>query len=155
VLWVICTTRSNALAQESVVPRLIAFNGMLKGGNGVPLNGVIGVEFAMYQEQSGGAPVWTEVQNLQLDAQGKYSTLLGARQPGGLPAQLFTGSEPRWLGVRAQTPGEEEQPRVLLVSVPYALKAADADTIGGKPVSAFVLAVPESGTPASNNTSTV
>src|SRR5262249_35155816 len=48
--------------------------------------------------------------------------------------------EPRWLGVLAQIPGEPEQPRVLLVSVPYALKAADADTIGGKPASAFVLA---------------
>jgi hypothetical protein len=37
-------------------------------------------------------------------------------------------------------PGEAEQPRVLLVSVPYALKAADAETLGGKPLSAFVLA---------------
>src|SRR3990170_1578308 len=34
----------------------------------------------------------------------------------------------------------EEQPRILLVSVPYALKAADAETLGGKPASAFVLA---------------
>ena len=30
--------------------------------------------------------------------------------------------------------------RVALISVPYALKAADADTIVGKPLSAFVLA---------------
>src|SRR4029077_12206102 len=36
-------------------------------------------------------------------------------------------------------------PRVLLVSVPYALKAADADTLGGKPLSSFVLANPVSG----------
>src|SRR5258708_37647341 len=36
--------------------------------------------------------------------------------------------------------GEQEQPRVLLLSVPYALKAADAETIGGLPPSAFVLA---------------
>ena len=31
------------------------------------------------------------------------------------------------------------QPRVLLVSVPYALKAGDAATLGGLPASAFVL----------------
>jgi hypothetical protein len=31
-----------------------------------------------------------------------------------------------------------EQPRVLLVGVPYAFKAADADTLGGKPLSAFL-----------------
>src|SRR5207245_7367940 len=36
-----------------------------------------------------------------------------------------------------------EQPRVLLLSVPYALKAADAETIGGLPPSAFVLAAPQ------------
>jgi trimeric autotransporter adhesin len=33
--------------------------------------------------------------------------------------------------VRVQ--GQEEQPRVLLLSVPYALKAADAQTLGGLP----------------------
>jgi hypothetical protein len=36
--------------------------------------------------------------------------------------------------------GGEEQPRVLLLSVPYALKAADAETLGGKPASAFLQA---------------
>jgi hypothetical protein len=40
-------------------------------------------------------------------------------------------------------PGLEEQPRVLLVSVPYAMKAGDAETLGGKPLSAFVLAPSE------------
>ena len=37
--------------------------------------------------------------------------------------------------------GHTEQPRVLLVSVPYALKALDAETIGGKPASAFMMAL--------------
>jgi hypothetical protein len=40
--------------------------------------------------------------------------------------------------------GEAEQPRVLLVAVPYAMKAGDAATIGGLPPSAFVLATPVS-----------
>jgi hypothetical protein len=35
---------------------------------------------------------------------------------------------------------------VLLLSVPYALKAADAETIGGLPPSAFVLAAPSTST---------
>lgn len=39
-----------------------------------------------------------------------------------------------------QIAGEQEQSRVLLVAVPYALKAGDAETIGGLPPSAFVLA---------------
>ena len=44
----------------------------------------------------------------------------------------------RWLGVSVN--GAPEQPRVLLLSVPYALKAADAETIGGLPPSAFLRA---------------
>jgi hypothetical protein len=55
----------------------------------------------------------------------------------GVPLELFAAGEPRWLGVQVELPGEVE-PRVLLVSVPYALKASDADTLGGKPPSAFV-----------------
>jgi hypothetical protein len=53
---------------------------------------------------------------------------------------LFTSGEARWLGVQAE--GQGQQPRVLLLSVPYALKAADAETVGGLPASAFVLATP-------------
>src|SRR5713226_581774 len=77
---------------------------------------------------------------------------LRATKSEGLPLELFTSGEPRWLGVRVQLPGEVEQPRVLLVSVPYALKAADAETLGGKPASAFVLATPN-GTASGTSTS--
>ena len=49
--------------------------------------------------------------------------------------------------------GQVEQPRVLLVAVPYALKAADADTIEGKPASAFVLAAPAGSFPSNGSTS--
>ncbi len=40
--------------------------------------------------------------------------------------------------------GQAEMPRVVLLSVPYALKALDAETIGGKPASSFMLA-PQAG----------
>lgn len=43
-----------------------------------------------------------------------------------------------------QPEGQAEQPRVSLLSVPYALRAADAQTVGGLPASAFVLAAPPS-----------
>jgi hypothetical protein len=65
---------------------------------------------------------------------------MGATLAEGMPLELFTSGEPRWLGVQFNRAGESEQPRALLVSVPYALKAADADTLGGNPLSAFVLA---------------
>ena len=63
---------------------------------------------------------------------------LGASLSSGLPTDLFANGDARWLEV--QIPGQNPQPRALLVSVPYALKAADASTLGGLPASAFVLA---------------
>ena len=122
------------------VPRLVKFAGTLKDELGKPRNGVLGVTFAVYKEQEGGAALWLETQNVELDEQGHYAVLLGSSKSEGLPLELFLSGEPRWLGVQVDLPKEVEQARVLLVSVPYALKAADAETLGGKPLSSFVLA---------------
>ncbi len=124
----------------SALPRLVRFSGTAKDLNGSPLTGVVGITFALYSEQSGGAPLWLETQNATADSNGHYTALLGSTKPDGLPAELFTTEQARWVGV--QVSGQAEQPRVLLVSAPYALKAGDAETIGGLPPSAFVLATP-------------
>jgi hypothetical protein len=120
------------------VPRLVKFAGAFKDELGNPRTGVVGVTFALYKGQEGGAALWLETQNVELDEQGRYTVLLGATKSEGLPLELFTSGEPRWLGVQLNLPKELEQPRVLLVSVPYALKAADAETLGGKPASVFL-----------------
>ena len=73
-----------------------------------------------------------------LDGTGHYRVQLGATLANGVPMDLFATGEARWLEV--QIAGRPPQPRVLLASVPYALKAADAATLGGLPASAFVLA---------------
>src|SRR5580700_2015348 len=92
----------NPTSTASALPRLVRFGGVVKELDGNPLTGVVGITFAFYSEQTGGAA--------------------------------------RWVGV--QVSGQAEQPRVLLVSAPYAFKAGDAETIGGLPPSAFVLATP-------------
>jgi hypothetical protein len=125
------------------VPRLVKFAGTLKDELGKARTGVVGVTFAVYKEQEGGAALWLETQNVELDEQGRYTVLLGSSKSEGLPLDLFSAGEPRWLGVQVNLPKELEQQRVLLVSVPYALKAADAEMLGGMPASAFVLAQPE------------
>jgi hypothetical protein len=124
----------------SALPRLVRFGGTVKDLNGSPLTGVVGITFAFYSEKTGGAPLWLETQNATADGTGHYTVVLGSTKPDGLPAELFTSEQARWVGV--QVSGQAEQPRVLLVSAPYALKAGDAETIGGLPPSAFVLAVP-------------
>jgi hypothetical protein len=124
----------------SALPRLVRFGGTARDARGNPLTGVVGITFALYSEQSGGAALWLETQNITADSNGHYTALLGATRPEGLPANLFNNEQAHWVGVQVE--GQAEQPRVLLVSSPYALKAGDAETIGGLPPSAFVLAAP-------------
>jgi len=134
---------------SATVPRLVRFSGGAKDAQGRPLSGVVGITFALYQDQEGGAALWMEVQNVQLDGHGRYSALLGASTAEGVPLELFSANEARWLGVQPEN--QAEQPRVLLVSVPYALKAAEAESLGGKPASAYVLS-PTAGTAAASPT---
>jgi hypothetical protein len=146
-----CTSGANSCAQP--VPHLVKFSGVLKNTLGVPRTGVVSMRFVIYGDETRGTPLWQEVQNVRLDQQGHYEVMLGATGSEGISMELFTSGEPRWLGVQALLPGEEEQPRVLLVSVPYALEAADAQTLGGLPASAFMKAAPTAavlGTPGSN-----
>ena len=124
----------------ATVPRLVKFSGTLTDAGGRALGGAIGVTFALYEEERGGVPLWMETQNVQADGKGRYTTMLGSTRNDGIPAEVFASGPGRWLGVQPQ--GEAEGPRVLMVSVPYALKAADAETVGGLPPSAFVLAAP-------------
>jgi len=121
-----------------VVPRLVNYSGRATDAKGNIISGIAGITFSIYSEQEGGAPLWMETQNVTADSKGNYTVQLGASQSQGLPLDLFSSGEARWLGVRIN--GGEEQPRVLLLSVPYALKAADAQTLGGLPASAFVMA---------------
>ena len=118
------------------VPRLVKFSGLLRDASGNLLTDTVGITFAVYGEQTGGVPLWQETHNIQF-SQGHYTVFLGENTSGGIPPELFATGQTRWLGVRVLLPGEEEQPRVQLASVPYALKAVDADTLGGLPASAF------------------
>ena len=130
----------SAGSQLAGVPQLVNFSGRLTDVNGKTLTGVVGVTFLLYKDQQGGAPLWIETQNVTADKNGSYTVTLGVTSSEGLPVEVFANGEARWLAL--QVVGQAEQPRVLLVAVPYALKAADAETIGGLPPSAFVLASP-------------
>ena len=136
-------------ASTMAVPNLIRYSGTLKdtqGAASAPAS-TVGVTFAIYKQQDGGAPVWQETQNVTAAAGGQYSVILGSTTATGLPDDLFSQQEERWLGVQVQ--GQAEEARVLLVSVPYAFRAHEAETLGGLPASAFVKAAPD----ANNGTS--
>jgi hypothetical protein len=130
------TAQSNSTG--TVVPRLVNYPGRVVDGQGKPVAGPATVTFAIYKDEEGGERLWTETQNIRADEQGNYVAELGATERGGIPLALFNSGESRWLGVAVN--GRDERPRAMLLSVPYALKAADAETLGGLPASAFMRA---------------
>ncbi|MFZ0761237.1 MAG: hypothetical protein WAM69_14915, partial [Candidatus Sulfotelmatobacter sp.] len=131
------------------VPPLVNFSGTLTDADGKPMTGIVGVTFLLYKDQQGDSPLWLETQNVQPDRTGQYTVMLGSTSSTGLPSDIFVAGEAHWLGVQIE--GQAEQPRVLLVSAPYALKAGDAETIGGLPPSAFVLAAPPDSVVSANS----
>jgi len=151
LLTLLLTLAAMGQQASTAPPPLIQFSNIATDEGGNSLSGAVNITFSLYNGQQGGEPLWTETQNnIPLDPAGHYSVELGITKPTGVPTTLFTTGEARWLGV--QIAGQAEQPRVLLLSVPYALKAGDATTIGGLPPSAFVLAAPPIGAAAASTT---
>ncbi len=151
--FVTCLLASTSFAQQptaSSVPNLIRYSGTLNDVRAETASSApVGVTFAIYKQQDGGAPIWQETQNVTPDANGQYTVLLGSTTAAGVPDDLFSQQEQRWLGIQLQ--GGAEQPRVLMVSVPYAFKAQDAETLGGLPASAFVKAPSTDGSGSGSN----
>lgn len=138
ILMLLLSAVASLFAQTSTsVPQLVHYTGTLTGASGKPVTETASITFVIYSEPTGGEALWMETQEIHPDGTGHYAVELGAASQG-LPADLFTTTEARWLAIQA--PGELETARQRLVSVPYALKAGDAETLGGLPLSAFVLA---------------
>jgi endosialidase-like protein len=131
--------------QQPSVPRLINITGVYRPASGQPSAPVETVTLAIYADEQGGAPLWQETQTVAIDDRGRYSLLLGATVGSGIPIEIFGSGDAHWLGTRFERPGEVEGPRVRLTSVPYALRAAEADTLGGRPASDYQLAATATG----------
>ena len=134
------SNNSASAAATASVPPVIQFSNVATDAAGSPLTGTVAMTFALYNNVQGGVPLWTETQGVALDSTGHYSVYLGITKPNGVPVSLFTSGQAHWLGV--QIAGQAEQPRAFLVSVPYAMKAGDAATVGGIASSAFVMTSP-------------
>jgi len=117
---------------QTVVPQSMRYTGVAQDRAGDAVEAV----FRVYASQEGGEALWSETRHVTIGSDGNYSVLLGAATQGGLPQTVFADGQARWLGVSLERGPEE--PRVLLVSVPYAMKAADAETLAGVPAAEFV-----------------
>src|SRR5258708_22960997 len=59
------------------VPRVIKYSGTLKDTLGKTLSGIHAVNFLIYKDKQAGSALWMETQNVQADAAGNYSVLVG------------------------------------------------------------------------------
>lgn len=125
------------------VPNIIRFTGYLHDHQGNPVSGTHTVTTALFSVQQGGAALWQETQQVAADIDGRYSILLGATTAGGVALDLFTTGQAQWIDV--QSPDAAPMNRSRIVSVPYAMKAHDADTVGGIPASQLMRINPDTG----------
>src|SRR6266540_521550 len=142
---VIVRAQAQQPATTISVPRLINVTGIFRPADGNPAVQVEAVTLGIYADELGGAPLWQETQSLEIDPSGRYTLLLGATEASGVPLDVFSSGQARWLGMLWARPGEVEGPRMRLRSVPYALSASNAETLGGKPASAYILSPSASG----------
>jgi len=138
--WLPAQPLPTGQATLTTVPRLVRISGEFRPSAGQPAAPVEGITLFVYGEEYGGTPLWEESQNVTVGAGGQYTVLMGASQSEGMPLDLFHSGRTLWLGIQFNRPGESEQPRIRLVSVPFALKASDADSLGGRPASDYLLA---------------
>jgi hypothetical protein len=126
------------------VPHEINYQGVLKDSSGSPVTTTapIPMRFVIYDGAGSGATdLWSETQSVTVEA-GLYSVRLGLINP--IDPATFEGST-RYLGVKVGT-DQEMEPRIPLISVPYAFRA---EQVGGLVAGDFV----RFGTSASQETS--
>ena len=117
-----------AVPAAAAVPALINFQGRLLRADGTPEAGILAIEFSIHDSFAGGTALWNETQSVGF-TDGFYSAMLGS--VATLPSSVTAGAT-RYLAVTVE--GVELSPRMQLVSVAFALRAAvadDAELLGG------------------------
>jgi hypothetical protein len=112
-------------AVAAVIPQQVRYTGTLPNRPG----DIVEAVFKIYATAEGGEALWTETQRVSVSADGSYSVLLGAASQNGLPQTVFAAGQARWVGVTIDR--AEESLRSPLSSVAYAMKAGDAESVGG------------------------
>ncbi len=106
-------------------PAELAHQGRIFDSTGAAIDGPVDLDFALYDSPTGGVPLWQESHAETAD-NGYFSVQLGSTNP--LDVDDFDGSV-RYLGMAVD--GGAEAGRIPIVSVPYALRAASAESLTG------------------------
>jgi hypothetical protein len=134
------TLATSVAAAGPGVPPLLNYQGLLQTSADSLLNGPTQIVFSIYAVAEGESALWSESHTVEV-AEGRFHVLLGSVVP--LPDGVFSDDE-RYLGVKVGD-DPEMTPRQRIVSVAYALRAAQADNVSGKDVSPRSVAAGEGG----------
>ncbi len=95
----------------SQVPQKISYQGVLTDIDGVALNGNYNIQFSLYNTESGGTPIWQEIQDV-LVTNSIFDVYLGSVNP-----IILSFNSQYWLEI--QVGSSLPLPRVMLASSPY------------------------------------
>ena len=110
------------------VPTAVHYQGLLLDEQGDPVQGSVDLVFTIYDALVAGDVVWTETHPAVPVLDGIYDVSLGETVP--LAGSVFADGS-AFLEITVD--GETLSPRQQFLSVPYALRAASADDVGGAP----------------------
>jgi hypothetical protein len=118
----------NAHAEETSVPPLINYQGMLTDADGKPMTGTTKkLEFNIYDSATGGTKIWgPQIFNAVPLIGGKFNVILGTTDNGGKSITEAFGAKDRYLGIKVDA-GSELVPRQHILSAPYTIKAEYAE----------------------------
>jgi len=105
------------------VPRLINYQARLTDNDGLLLDTTVSMTFTIYDDEVGGAVLWSETfPSVTVDS-GGFSVILGSTMTIG--DDVFSGDQ-GWLGVQIGT-DSEMSPRSQLTGVPYSFVTQGVD----------------------------
>jgi hypothetical protein len=103
-------------------PQTIHYQGLLNDASGNPVNATKLMEFRIYNTETGGTALWTEQHSSVEISDGLFSVVLG--ESSSLAGQF--SSYPVYITFIVD--GQEMMPRQKFQSVPYAIRAKDAES---------------------------
>lgn len=127
----------------ATVPHLINYQGRLTDSSGVPLNGTYELTFRIYDAESAGNLLWQETHSAVLIQKGIFSIMLGSVTSMDLPFDKAYFLE-------IKVGNEVMSPRQRITSAGYAIKAEEAEKLGGKQPSDYALASDITSVPTAN-----
>ena len=124
LIIVIMTLLVFATAAHAEIPRYMQFQGKLTETDDTPLIGSQKLTFRIYDVETGGTPIWSEIHNDVDIENGVFSVLLGGIDPANNPLDVAF-DKPYWISTEVDDTGE--MPRTAITSAGYAYRASTID----------------------------